>query len=105
MRLTRAEINLKALRHNVHAVKSRIPSTVKVMGLVKANGYGHGLTEIARAFVDDGIDYLGVGFLEEGIALRENGISCPILVLGGVFGSQIQEFLHHNLEMTVSSVE
>lgn len=105
MRLTRAEINLQALRYNVHAVRSHIPSTVKIMGLVKANGYGHGLTEIASAFVDYGIDYLGVGFLEEGIALREKGISCPVLVLGGVFGSQVKEFLHYNLEMTVSSME
>jgi alanine racemase len=105
MRLTRAEIDLNALRYNLHAIKRHIPSATKVLGLVKANAYGHGLVEIARALEREGIDYLGVGFLEEGIALREAGVILPILVLGGVVGSQIKDFLQHRLEITVSSLE
>ncbi len=104
MRLTRAEIDLRALRHNVNAVRGHIPEKVKIMGLVKANAYGHGIVRIARELVACGVDYLGVGFLEEGIVLRQSGISCPILVLGGVLGSG-SEFLRHDLEITVASVE
>ncbi len=65
----------------------------------------NGMLEIADLMVDWGIDYFGVGFLEEGIALREHGITLPILVLGGVLGNQVRDFLKHNLEITVSSVE
>ncbi len=105
MRPTRAEISLEALQHNLAAVKLIVGDTVKVMGIVKANAYGHGLVETSKAFVKFGIDYLGVGFLEEGIILRKNGITTPILVLGGVLGDQIQHFLANNLEITVSSIE
>jgi alanine racemase len=105
MRLTRAEIDLNALRDNLHAIRNHIPAGTKVLGLVKANAYGHGLVEVARTLAGEGIDYLGVGFLEEGIVLREAGLTLPILVLGGVVGSQIKDFLLHGLEITVSSLE
>ena len=105
MRLTRAEIDLKSLRDNYDGIKKQVTENVKIMGIVKANAYGHGLIEIARALMSFGSDYLGVGFLEEGIVLRQNGINIPILVLGGVLGSQIREFIQHDLEITISSIE
>lgn len=105
MRLTRAEIDLKSLRDNFDGVRKRVGPSVKVMGVVKANGYGHGLVEVAQALTEFGADYLGVGFLEEGIELRRNGIRTPTLVLGGVLGSQIHQFVQHDLEITVSSLE
>jgi alanine racemase len=105
MRLTRAEIDLKYLRDNFDGIKKRVTEKVKIMGIVKANAYGHGLVEITQALMSYGVDYLGVGFLEEGIVLRQNGINIPILVLGGVLGSQIREFIQNDLEITVSSIE
>jgi len=105
MRLTRAEIDLKNLRDNFDGIRKRVGSGVKVMGVVKANGYGHGMVRVAQALSEFGVDYLGVGFLEEGIELRRQGIWMPILVLGGVLGSQIQDFLYQDLEITVSSLE
>lgn len=105
MRPTRAEISLKTLQNNFNNLRLKVGSDVKIMGIVKANAYGHGLVEISRALSNFGVDYLGVGFLEEGLALRQNGISTPILVLGGVLGDQIQHFLANNLEITVSSIE
>jgi alanine racemase len=105
MRLTRAEIDLSALRYNFNGIRARVGSGVKIMGIVKANAYGHGLVEVSRAFVNFGADYLGVGFLEEGITLRRAGIRIPILVLGGVLGKQVREFLVNELDITVSSVE
>lgn len=105
MRPTRAEISLEKLKKNFQNLKNKVGHNVKVMGIVKANAYGHGLIEISRALADYGVDYLGVGFLEEGLALRHNGIKTPILVLGGVLGDQIQHFLTNDLEITVSSIE
>lgn len=105
MRLTRVEINLKCLRDNLDGIRQRVTKDVKIMGIVKANAYGHGIVEIAHALVQFGVDYLGVGFLEEGLVLRHTGISTPILVLGGVLGTQIQEFLKSELDLTVSSIE
>ena len=104
MVLTRVEIDLQALLHNFDNIKQRVGSNVKVMGVVKANAYGHGIVEVAQALTSYGVDYLGVGFLQEGIFLRNNSIQTPILVLGGVLGGQIKEFLHHNLDITVSSI-
>jgi alanine racemase len=105
MRPTRVEISLQAIQHNLYAIRNKVGPGVKVMGIVKANAYGHGLVEISKTLVKYGIDYLGVGFFEEGLALRQNGITCPILVLGGVLGDQVQHFLANDLEITVSSIE
>ncbi len=105
MRVTRAEIDLRALRFNYEGVRKRVGPDVRIMGIVKANAYGHGIIEVAKALVRFGIDYLGVGFAEEGIALRKAGITRPILVLGGVLGRQVSDFLQHRLDVTVSSVE
>jgi alanine racemase len=105
MRLTRAEIDLTSLQYNYDGIRKQIGANVAMMGIVKANAYGHGLADVAHALSTFSIDYLGVGFLEEGIALRKDGITIPILVLGGVLGSQIREFIENNLEITVSSLE
>ncbi|MCP5096486.1 MAG: alanine racemase, partial [Chloroflexi bacterium] len=71
----------------------------------KANAYGHGLVEVARHVVSLGAPYLGVAYLEEGILLREVGITAPILVLGGIIGNQVPLFLQHDLTLTASSIE
>lgn len=105
MQPTRAEIDVTAVRQNLAAIRRHVGPAVKIMGIVKANAYGHGLVEIARLLVEDRIDYLGVGFLLEGIALRQAGIRVPIVVLGGVLGDQVKAFLEHDLEITISSVE
>ena len=75
------------------------------MPILKANAYGHGLVEVARHLVSLGAPYLGVAFLEEGILLREAGITAPILVLGGIIGNQVPHFLQHDLTLTASSIE
>ncbi len=105
MRPTRAELDVAALRKNLRGIRNHVGKNVKVMGIVKANAYGHGIVDVSRVLEEEKIDYLGVGFLDEGIMLRKNGIKVPILVLGGVLGNQINEFLAHDLEITVSSIE
>ncbi|TKJ37580.1 alanine racemase [candidate division LCP-89 bacterium B3_LCP] len=102
-RPTHAVIDLGALRSNyqfLHKLAGERP----IMAVVKANAYGHGLEETARVLVKEGVAYFGVGFLEEGIALRRAGIRTPILVLGGAVGYQAALFLEYDLDLTISSI-
>ena len=75
------EINLNAIVHNLNFYKSRLKPETKVMVMVKAFGYGSGSYEIAKALSHQKVDYLGVAFADEGIALRNAGISTPIIVM------------------------
>ncbi len=102
-RPTHIDVDLDAISYNLRAIASHVG--VPVMGIVKANAYGHGLVPVARHLVAQGVDQLGVAFVEEGIALRQAGIKAPILVLGGIFGPQVARFLEHDLEITVSSLD
>lgn len=104
VRPTFAEINLDRLTENYHAIR-KATAPAKMMPILKANAYGHGLVEVARHVVSLGAEYLGVAFLEEGILLRESGIRAPILVLGGILGNQVPLFLRHDLTLTASSTE
>jgi alanine racemase len=102
-RPTRAEISISALQHNF-AIARQLAGKAKLMAVVKAEAYGHGLQRIAREFDDLGADYLGVSFLEEGVQLREAGFDIPILVMGALVDEQIERYLDNNLEITISSV-
>src|SRR4030067_1873190 len=104
VRPTRVEVDLKILAENFKAVKAYVKNS-KVMTVLKANAYGHGLVRVAQLYEELGADYLGVAVVEEGILLREMGVKIPILVLGGVWGNQIPLFLKHNLSITASSID
>ena len=103
LRSTFVEVNLSQLSRNQDAIRERV-SPAKVMIVVKANAYGHGLTEVAR-YLDPQVDYIGVAVLEEGILLREIGVKTPILVLGGIWGNQIPAYIENDLTLTAPSVE
>ena len=75
------EINLNAITHNLNFYKSRLKPETKIMVMVKAFGYGSGSYEIAKALSHQKVDYLGVAFADEGIALRNAGISTAIIVM------------------------
>lgn len=75
------EINLNSVIHNLNFYKSRLKPTTKIMVMVKAFGYGAGSYEIAKALSHQKVDYLGVAFADEGIALRNAGITTPIIVM------------------------
>lgn len=104
VRPTLVEVNLGRLSKNYHAIRNKV-TPAKVMAVLKANAYGHGLIEVARHLETLGVDYLGVAVVEEGILLREKEIQTPILVLGGILGNQVPHFLKHNLSITASSIE
>lgn len=102
-RPTRIRVDLDALTHNLHALQRHVG--VPVMGIVKANAYGHGLVPVARHLQAEGVAQLGVAFVEEGITLRQAGVRVPILVLGSIHAPQVTQFLAHDLEVTVSSID
>lgn len=105
VRATRAEIDIGAIQHNLRQVRSRVGSGVKIMSVVKANAYGHGIVEISSGLLDAGTDYLGVGILDEGVLLREHGIEAPILVFAPPFPEQAAIVLDYELEATICSRE
>ena len=102
-RPTRILVDLERIAGNLRAIRAH--AGVPVMAIVKANAYGHGLVPVARHLQAVGVDQLGVAFPEEGIALRRAGITVPVLVLGGIFGPQLKQYLAHDLQVTVSSLE
>lgn len=102
-RPTRIVVDLDVLGGNLRAIRARVG--VPVMAIVKANAYGHGLVPVAHHLQAQGVEQLGVAFVEEGMALRRAGITVPILVLGGILGRQVGQLIQHDLEITVSSLD
>lgn len=102
-RPTRAIISLDAITHNLGLIRARA-SQAQVMAILKADAYGHGMVEVAQHMMRLGVDSLAVAYLEEGIALRNEGIDCRILVLGAVVDYQVEPFIHHDLELSASSL-
>src|SRR2546421_5290012 len=100
-RPTWAEIDLDALAHNLRVIREHAGRNVRVMAAVKANAYGHGAIECARRLESEGVDWFGVALPEEGIELREAGITKPILCLGGLWPGQERACLHFNLTPVV----
>ena len=78
-RPTWAEINLEALRFNLNSITSHLPAGVKMMAVVKADAYGHGVEQIARCLQATGTEDFGVAIAEEGVRLREEGVKGNIL--------------------------
>ena len=100
VRPTRAEINLAALRHNLHVVQKHAGGA-KVWAVMKADGYGHGAAAVARTLERAGADGFCVALLEEGVELREAGITAPILVMGGYYGAAYAELIARRLTPVV----
>jgi alanine racemase len=99
---TYATINLAALAHNLFRLKHYLSPGCKVMAIVKANAYGHGSVETARALAGQGIERFAVASLDEGIALRQAGLSTSIVVLGALFEEQVSDLVAHRLTPVVS---
>ena len=104
LRPTRLEVDLDALAHNYRVIAEHV-RPAQVMPILKANAYGHGLVAVARKLESIGAPCVGVAYLEEGLRLRQEGVRMPVLVLGGIVGSQIPLFLEHDLSLTASSVD
>ena len=100
-----AVIDLDAICHNIREVKRVVGEGVKVMPVIKADGYGHGAVPIAKELNKIGVDAFAVAILEEGITLRNNGIRQPILILGYTSEYQYSSLIQYEIEPTVFCYE
>jgi len=100
LRPTHLVINLSQLRRNAQAIRARV-HPAKVLVMLKANAYGHGLDGVAP-YIEPYVDQIGVAVLDEGLHLRALGIQKPILVAGGALPEHVPYYLKHNLTLTVS---
>lgn len=96
------EIDLGALAHNYRYLRSKLDKEVKFLSVVKAHAYGSDSVEMARKLEELGTDYFAVAYVEEGVRLRENGITKPILVLHPQF-THFEEIINHCLEPNLYS--
>ena len=101
LRHTFCEIDLDAIRHNVNVMRACAQGGAAFLAVVKANGYGHGAVQVARAALEAGASMLAVAIPEEGIELREAGIAAPVLVLGGAEEEASEEIVRHDLTQVV----
>ena len=104
-RPTWAEIDLGAIRHNFNQVQKLVGADVKIMAVVKANAYGHGIIEVARTLKEAGVDYLGVATVDEAVRLRQNKITTPVLVLGSSLPEEIDAVFKYDITLTVCNPE
>lgn len=104
-RPTYARINLDDLAFNFHSVKNFVGCNIEYMGVVKADGYGHGSVECAKKLEGAGIDWFGVALAEEGLELREAGITKPILCLGSFWKRQEKLLLENDLTPVIYQIE
>ncbi|MEI4802172.1 alanine racemase [Bacillus sp. NPDC077411] len=105
-RNTIVEVNLDAVKHNVREFKKRVnDENIAMMAAVKANGYGHGAIEVAKAAIEAGVSHIAVAFVDEGIELREAGITVPILVLGYTPEEAIIDAIEYDIMMTVYRID
>ena len=93
------EIDHAAIRHNLARLRSLVPPATSVIGVVKANAYGHGDVEVARTLLGEGVERLAVATVAEGIALREAGIGGPLLVLWAIGAGELDGALAADLEL------
>ena len=111
MRHTVARVDLGALRGNVRAIRTLLADGARaagrqppqVIGVVKANAYGHGAAAVARALEAEGVSMLACADIDEGVALREAGVHAPILVFGALGVSDLDGVFTHRLTPTISS--
>ncbi len=94
---TIAEIDLDSLAHNYHQIRSRVHPRVKILAVVKDNGYGHGSVYIARELERLGVDLLGIAIADEGVELRDGGVKKPILILCGIYEEEIEKVIEYDL--------
>ncbi|MFH1519647.1 MAG: alanine racemase [Candidatus Omnitrophota bacterium] len=99
------EVDLGALRSNLKAIKNYLSPGVKVVATIKQSAYGHGLIPIAKELSKSGVDFFGLGSVEEAISLRENGFRGSLLVLSAVLGEFVDAFIKHKIIPTIVDLD
>ncbi len=99
------ELDRSALTSNIRQFRSLVGDKINLLAVVKANAYGHGILEISKMSLEAGVDWLGVHSLDEGLLLRQEGIDCPLLVLGYVPSQELEKAVTHGLRLTVYNLD
>ncbi len=99
------ELDRSALNSNIEQFRRLIGDKINLLAVVKANAYGHGILEISKLSLDAGVDWLGVHSLDEGLLLRQEGINCPLVVLGYVSSQELENAVTHGLRLTVYNLD
>ena len=102
--LTYAEINLNAVRHNFRVLR-KLAGTAKILTVIKADAYGHGMLAVARVLVQEKVDFIGLSNLNEGISLRKAGIKMPVLLFETTLAEQAKDIIDYKLTPTVCTYE
>lgn len=105
LRKTQAIINLDCIQHNYLAARANLPTHVKIAGVVKANAYGHDLSEITGELLANGIDYIAVATLQEGVSLRKRFADAKILVMGYIPDDQLDHAVDYRITATIFSLD
>jgi alanine racemase len=102
-RPTVARVDLQAIRSNFHAISTFLGGRSRVIAVVKANAYGHGAAQVALALEEAGAAMLACADIEEGVGLRDAGVTAPILVFGAMSVSDLNGVFTHRLTPTIST--
>lgn len=105
MHRTWIEVSSRALRHNIQTLKNLSAQEARFCAVVKANGYGHGLKEVAQIAAREGVDAFAVDNIDEAIQLRESHGSAMLLVLGYTLFERYQDAITHNIHLVVGDLE
>ena len=105
LNLTWAEIDLDAIARNARELKQHVGEQTELMAVVKANGYGHGAVPVAEKALDNGASRLAVHRMQEGVELRQAGITAPVLIMGYTLPAQAETIVRWNLTPTVNTLE
>ena len=97
------EVNISNLENNIREIKKNVPQGIKLLGVVKADAYGHGAVMLAPTILASGIDMLGVASIDEGVDLRQAGINCDILVLGAVPVWAVESAVKNDITISIFS--
>lgn len=99
-----AEIDLKAIGHNINEVRKNVGKNVMICAVIKADAYGHGAVAVGR-YLENAVEYFAVATVEEAIELREAGIKLPILILSYTSPRQYDDVVKYDITQTIYSYE
>lgn len=101
---TYAAVDLKAVEYNFNSVKAKLGGKAKILGVIKADAYGHGAVRLGK-LLDGKCDFFGVATIEEAVELKENGIKAPVLILGRVFPWDYETVCKYDIRIPIFSFD
>ncbi len=99
------EIDLDAIKLNIQNIRKHVGKQIKIMAIVKGNGYGHDAIEISNLILEQGVEQLAVARIEEAVFLRKSNIKAPILVLGAALPEQFKLYIDYQIMASISDLE